>query len=68
MNDDRRTTRIIGLSLAGICCLCFALSALGLSKDKPSEAELLAAKSGTTQVLLVNQTRPASTLNDARTW
>jgi hypothetical protein len=68
MNDDRRTTRIIGLSLAGICCLCFALSALGLSKDKPSDAELLAAKNGMGQVLLVNQTYPGSTVNDARTW
>jgi len=68
MNDDRRTTRIIGLSLAGICCLCFALSALGLSKDKPFEAELLPAQNGTTQVLLVNQTYPDSTVNDARTW
>jgi hypothetical protein len=62
MDDDRHTARIVGLSLAAVCCLCFALSALGLSKDKPSEAGLLAAKNGTAQVLLVNQTSPASTL------
>jgi hypothetical protein len=67
MNDDRRTARIVGLSLAGICCLCFALSALGLSQDKPSGAELLAAKNEAAPVLLVNQTRAAS-IDDARTW
>jgi hypothetical protein len=68
MNDDRRTARIVGLSLAGICCLCFALSALGLSQDKSYEAELLAADNRMAPVLFVNQIRPVPALDDARTW
>ena len=67
MDDDRRTAQIVGLSLTGICCLCFALSALSLSKDQPSsssEANLLSSWSEKAPVLLVNHTRASSTLND----
>ena len=30
MDNDSRTARIVGLSLTGICALCFALSAFSL--------------------------------------
>jgi hypothetical protein len=30
MTNDRSTTRIVGLTLTGICFLCFALSAFSL--------------------------------------
>jgi hypothetical protein len=71
MDDDRRTARIVGLSLTGICSLCFALSALGLSKDQPalsSEAKLLSSWSEKAPMLMVNQTRASSTLNDSQRW
>jgi hypothetical protein len=35
MDDDRRTARIVGLSLTGICCICFGLSAFGARNDQP---------------------------------
>jgi hypothetical protein len=61
MKDDRRTAHIVGLSLTAICCLCFALFALGVSNDPPpAEAKLLPWQAEIAPVVLVNQTMPIS--------
>jgi hypothetical protein len=61
MNDDKRTARIVGLSLAAICSVCFALSALGMSSDpRAAEARSLASQAEFAPIVLVNQTAPVA--------
>jgi hypothetical protein len=57
MDDDRRTARIVGLSLTAICCMCFGLSAFGARSDQPA-SQKVTWQSEMSPVLFVTQTVP----------